>query len=165
MKPWIPNRGSQGRSLEYALRLRHNYGASLQCSIPTRTLRTGASALARWRRSKKTPNWLFRRRWPDAGDTGDSCGGSCRCRSLTEHGIRSRVVPSGGPRRSSAAVVEIFWRRRRNAHRSDAERTGERCQSDSERVFWMGNGKAPQTGETLLDTWVRRDAVRQQFFA
>jgi Asp-tRNA(Asn)/Glu-tRNA(Gln) amidotransferase A subunit family amidase len=31
--------------------------------------------------------------------------------------------------------------------------------------FGWATAKPPHTGETLLDTWVRRDAVRQQFFA
>jgi len=31
--------------------------------------------------------------------------------------------------------------------------------------FRWATAKPPHTGETLLDTWIRRDAVRQQFFA
>jgi Asp-tRNA(Asn)/Glu-tRNA(Gln) amidotransferase A subunit family amidase len=31
--------------------------------------------------------------------------------------------------------------------------------------FGWATAKPPHTGETLLDTWVRRDAVRERFFA
>ena len=116
------------------------------------------------RRSQASPSRLFRRRRPHPGYARNSTGSANRRRSSKPRRISGRTISSGRSRGGARTLEEVFRRSWRNARRHNVSRTRARPEPDLLDSFW--NGPPPSrswTGDSLLDAWIRRDALHASF--